>query len=62
MPDGKPAGKRCIHLDLENMCQLFNDDRRPTVCEAFKAGMEFCGESFDSAMENLKRLEIETGA
>ena len=62
MPDGKPAGERCIHLDIENMCQLFNDPHRPVVCEEFQANLDVCGDSFVAAIEKLQRLEIETGA
>lgn len=62
MSGGKPAGERCIHLDAGKLCKLFNDERRPAVCEAFKASLDVCGESFDVAMDKLKWLEIETGA
>jgi len=62
MPDGKPAGVRCIHLDAMNKCALFNDPSRPVVCGQFKAGLDTCGESFEQAMEILEWLEIKTGA
>ena len=62
MPGGKPAGERCIHLNVDNLCELFNDPRRPKVCGEFKASLETCGESFEQAFENLSLLEKETGA
>ena len=62
MPHGKKAGERCIHLDADHLCRLFNDARRPQVCRDFKANMDACGDSFDSAIEKLQQLEIETGA
>ena len=62
MPDGKPAGVRCIHLDTSNMCDLFGDPRRPTVCNQFNATLDVCGDSYKQAMENLHWLEINTGA
>jgi len=62
MPNGKPAGVRCIHLDAMNLCQLFNDERRPAVCHQFKASTDMCGTSYDQALANLQWLEINTGA
>lgn len=62
MPNGKKAGERCIHLDSNNLCKLFNDSRRPEVCQQFRADSESCGETFEQAMLNLQNLEIETGA
>ena len=62
MPNGKRAGERCIHLNSNYLCELFNDRRRPEVCLQFQADREVCGESFDEALENLRKLEIETGA
>lgn len=61
MPNGKLAGERCVHLNVDNLCLLFNDARRPDVCEDFKASKEFCGDSYDQAMEILSWLEIKTG-
>lgn len=62
MPNGKKAGERCIHLDKNNLCGLFNDSRRPAVCLQFKASEDVCGDSFVQAMEKLRILEIKTGA
>ncbi len=57
MPNGKPAGVRCIQLDDHNLCQLFNQPERPKVCFAFKADMQLCGDTNQVAMDNLIHLE-----
>ena len=33
MPNGKPAGVRCIQLDENNYCKLFERSERPAVCK-----------------------------
>ena len=60
MPEGKPAGVRCIHLSDENLCLLFNDSRRPEVCRNLKAEPEMCGSSREEALAYLEKLERET--
>ncbi|AYF87292.1 YkgJ family cysteine cluster protein [Pseudomonas sp. JS3066] len=62
MPSGKPAGERCLHLSVENLCQLFGDPRRPAVCGAFDADPEVCGDSRDEAIRLLGWLEEATSA
>lgn len=57
MPDGKPAGVRCIQLDDDNLCQLFGDPRRPRVCHDFAFDHELCGHSRDMALYNITLLE-----
>jgi len=37
MPNGKPAGTRCIHLTDEYRCSIFTSPERPRVCGGFKA-------------------------
>jgi hypothetical protein len=32
MPQGKPAGVRCIQLDEANRCRIFGRPERPAVC------------------------------
>ncbi|MEZ4830770.1 MAG: YkgJ family cysteine cluster protein [Caldilineaceae bacterium] len=34
MPNGKPAGVRCIQLTDDNRCKLFGLPERPVVCAA----------------------------
>ena len=43
MPDGKPAGERCVHLSVEFLCALFGRAERPAVCSQFKAAEDVCG-------------------
>jgi len=56
MPDGKPAGIRCIHLTEENKCALYGTKERPKVCSDFKAEPEFCGNSREEAFTILNEL------
>lgn len=60
MPDGKPAGVRCVQLDENNLCLLFGDPRRPKVCEQFKAAEDICGVSQTQALQRLTTLEADT--
>ena len=60
MPNGKPAGVVCIHLDNQMRCVLFNDPRRPAVCAQFKAEQDFCGDSREQALTILLDLELAT--
>ncbi|RUR30480.1 YkgJ family cysteine cluster protein [Vreelandella nanhaiensis] len=61
MPNGKPAGVRCIQLDEHNLCRLFGDSRRPAVCGNFHFDISVCGEHRDQALATLSYLEAETG-
>ncbi|MGI0115400.1 YkgJ family cysteine cluster protein [Zooshikella sp. RANM57] len=60
MPNGKPAGQRCLHLLSDYRCALFNDPRRPTVCGQFRAEDTVCGANAEQAFEILTLLEIST--
>ncbi len=57
MPNGKPAGVRCIQLDDNNLCKLFGQPERPTVCHDFKACPSVCGKTSRQAMMNIQELE-----
>ena len=57
MPDGKPAGVRCIQLDESNLCRIFGQPERPLVCAGFKAEAVICGDNDQAAMANLIALE-----
>lgn len=57
MPDGKPAGVKCIHLTDDMKCAIFESPDRPKVCEMFKPESEFCGYSREEAMKILAGLE-----
>jgi hypothetical protein len=61
MPNGKPAGVRCINLDKNNLCELFGRPERPELCLQFKADVWVCGESREDALQLLSNLEQITG-
>ena len=60
MPEGKPAGVRCVQLSLENLCILFGKPERPSVCVNLEAGEEMCGSSYEEAYRNITWLEEQT--
>ena len=60
MPNGKPAGVRCIQLDDANRCRLFGRPERPAVCGGLQAQTEMCGDSREHALLYLRRLEALT--
>ena len=57
MPDGKPAGARCVQLRDDGRCALFGDPRRPAVCGQFQAEEDVCGSSCEEAMRLIAELE-----
>ncbi|KAA0013653.1 YkgJ family cysteine cluster protein [Billgrantia pellis] len=57
MPQGKPAGIRCVQLDENHLCRLFGDPRRPAVCHRFDYDPELCGNDRDQALERIALLE-----
>jgi Fe-S-cluster containining protein len=58
MPAGKPAGVRCLHLDGQQRCALFDDPRRPALCAAFAPEPAICGDSREQAMQLIGALEV----
>ncbi|MGD9869718.1 MAG: YkgJ family cysteine cluster protein [Thauera sp.] len=62
MPQGKPAGVRCVQLDEADRCRLFGDPRRPAVCASLKPAAEMCGAERAQAMHYLHTLEALTSA
>ncbi|WP_083772824.1 YkgJ family cysteine cluster protein [Leptothrix cholodnii] len=60
MPDGKPAGVRCIQLDEQDRCRLFGQPERPAVCGGLTPSAEMCGDSREQAMHWLGWLEERT--
>ena len=56
----KLAGVRCPQLNSENLCKLWEDSRRPQVCNSYQASREFCGETNAEAFELLEKLESST--
>ncbi len=55
MPDGKPAGLPCIHLQKDLSCGIY--EQRPKVCKDFLAEDRVCGTSREEALDILNRLE-----
>jgi uncharacterized protein len=60
MPDGKPAGVRCVQLTEDNRCRIFGHPERPVVCSSFQASESMCGDSREAAMLFLDELELAT--
>jgi Fe-S-cluster containining protein len=60
MPDGKPAGVRCIHLSADNRCDLFGKPERPAVCNSLRAMVEMCSDNALDAYRYLADLEVAT--
>jgi hypothetical protein len=58
MPNGKPAGVRCIQLSADNRCLIFGKPERPAVCSNLRPMAEMCGNSAQEAMIYLTELEI----
>lgn len=57
MPEGKPAGVRCVQLDTNDRCRLFGDPRRPAVCASLKPSASMCGDDRIEALARLAELE-----
>ena len=60
MPEGKPAGVRCVQLDDANACRIFGQPGRPAVCGQLAPSAEMCGSSRTQALLYLARLETLT--
>jgi Fe-S-cluster containining protein len=60
MPQGKPAGVRCVQLDAANRCLIFGQPERPAVCASLAPSQAMCGESAAQAMRWLSELEQQT--
>lgn len=57
MPEGKPAGVRCVNLDDDNRCRVFGRPERPTFCMGLQASREMCGDDREAALAWLTHLE-----
>ena len=60
MPDGKPAGVRCVNLSDDNECTIHDQPDYPEVCRKLTPDAEMCGATFAEAMIYLTELEILT--
>lgn len=60
MPEGKPAGVRCVQLSPDNHCKIHGRTDRPAVCLSYQAS-ESCGVNREEALGILADLEVITG-
>jgi hypothetical protein len=60
MPQGKPAGVRCVQLADDNRCKIFGQPERPAFCGGLQPSAEMCGSSREAAMIWLADLERAT--
>ena len=60
MPDGKPAGVRCVQLGQDDRCLIFGKPERPAFCGGLQPSAEMCGSSREQAMLWLGELERAT--
>jgi hypothetical protein len=60
MPDGKPAGVRCVQLGANNLCLIFGKPERPAFCGGLQPSLEMCGDNREHAMTWLAALERDT--
>ena len=60
MPNGKPAGVRCVQLDADNRCLLFGKPERPAVCARLRPEPAMCGDTREEALRLVEAMERET--
>ena len=60
MPEGKPAGVRCVNLTEDLRCAIFNEPSRPACCGGLQPSLEMCGDAQAEAMAYLAWLETAT--
>jgi len=60
MPEGKPAGVRCIQLGEDMRCAIFTNPNRPAFCAGLQPSLEMCGNTKEQAILWLSELELMT--
>ncbi|OGV68597.1 MAG: proteinase inhibitor [Lentisphaerae bacterium RIFOXYB12_FULL_65_16] len=60
MPQGKPAGVRCVKLTPDNRCRIHGRPDRPDVCVRLRPNEEMCGQAAAQALAWLTALEEAT--
>lgn len=60
MPNGKPAGVRCVQLTDDLRCQLFGRPERPVFCGTLQPSVQMCGSDRGEAMSILTKMELDT--
>jgi len=60
MPNGKPAGVRCVQLMDNNGCAIFGRPERPAFCGGLQPSREMCGDNREHSIAWLTILERDT--
>ena len=60
MPNGKPAGVRCVQLTDDLCCAIFGSPERPAVCASLRPTAEMCRTTAAEALAGLMELERRT--
>ncbi|WP_284414844.1 YkgJ family cysteine cluster protein [Acidovorax sp. SUPP3334] len=60
MPQGKPAGVRCVQRDEQERCKIFDHPERPAVCGSLQPSPDMCGDSREQSIRWLGQIEAET--
>lgn len=60
MPNGKPAGVRCVQLGDDERCRIFGKPERPAFCGGLQPSREMCGDTREQAIRWLDALERAT--
>jgi hypothetical protein len=60
MPNGKPAGVRCVQLGDDLRCAIFGQPERPACCSGLQPQTDMCGTSRAEALAWLNQLEWQT--
>jgi Fe-S-cluster containining protein len=60
MPNGKPAGVRCVQLADDMRCLIFGRPERPACCAGLQASAEMCGADRAQALLWISELERAT--
>ena len=60
MPQGEPAGVRCVQLLPNNRCAIFGQPERPAFCGGLQPSLEMCGADREYALRWLADLENQT--
>jgi Fe-S-cluster containining protein len=60
MPQGKPAGVRCVQLTDDDACAIFGRPERPAVCRTLRPSPAMCGADRAQALQTLNALELAT--
>jgi hypothetical protein len=60
MPNGKPAGVRCVQLGEDLRCAIFGRPERPACCSGLQPQLEMCGPDRGRALAWLTLLEAQT--